>query len=174
MLKNSQDRTKLFNEKKEREKFDDMELLELARKVEESMGREQERAARLRRAGEQKQALLKDIRMKTDMAKGNFSNRKQQELQQKIQKEKRLRRAGLQKIETLERIHRMEWEDDESLREGKGRNPDVERDWTLVCACSSEGQRKRKRGKKLRWTKLARLLSTGGVLRKKLRAVRIL
>ena len=77
-------------------------------------------------------------------------------------------------METLEKLHKMDWQDMEQNDEGKGRTKDMKHTLTLVCATAQEGERKRKRGKKLRWTISAkwRAAEKGIVTRKCKRAAR--
>ena len=68
----------------------------------------------------------------------------------------RLKRAAAQRMEQLERIHRMDWTTTELREEGEGKRAEHEEEgYTDLVMANSQGGRKRKWLKKLRWSTYA-------------------
>ena len=177
MIKRKKIIAEQVKEGKRKEQLEDEELIIIAREIEIEHEKEQNKNKRIQRAQMQKEALLEDIRKKTDKAKQRMSLMINQTTWKELEREKRLIRAGAQKRKTLEalvRLHEMDWEEEESWEEGGGKTMLFRKDFTLVCASSTDGERKRKTGKKLRWTENAkwRAAEKGKVRRKFLRAAR--
>ena len=177
MIKRKKINAEQVKEGKRKEQLENEELVTIAREMESEQKKEEERTKRIQRAQWQKETLLEDIRKKTEEARLRMSIRRNEVKLRDLEREKRLNRAGAQKrktLEDLEKMHMMDWDEIESREEGGGKVIEVRKESTLICASSAEGERKRKRGKKLRWTGNAkwRAAEKGKVRRKYRRAAR--
>ena len=143
---------------KKLEVMEDREMVETLERVE---GEEQEkikRQERLKRAGKQQRDLLEEIRIKAARAKSRLQDRESKELAKALARERRLSRAAIQRNSTLDKLHQMDWSTTAILEEGEGKRMEKERvePFDLIAANSVGWERKRKRGKKLRWSTEAR------------------
>ena len=129
-------------EENKREQQLESDMVKTAEIIELAVRREEERSSRLQRGRDQREALLEDIKKKTEEAKLRMIRRMEQELVLTIERERRLERAGRQQMETLEKLHKMDWQDKEQNDEGKGRTKDMKHTLTLVCATTQEKKRK--------------------------------
>ena len=84
-------------------------MVRTAENMELALRREEEKSSRLQRGRDQREALLEDIRKKTEEAKQRMQRRLEQDLVLKVEREIRLQRAGRQQMELLEKHHKMEW-----------------------------------------------------------------
>ena len=143
-------------EERRREHLAEKELVALTVSTEKEYRDQEARTKRRERAAEQQKHLLEDIKVKTQQAKQRMSERTAEREEREMERERRLKRAAEQRMRTLENIHMMDWSATEAMEEGRGLRNEVGRRLTLICASSAEGDRKRKRMKKLRWTEAAR------------------
>ena len=96
--------------------------------------------------------------MKAEAAKSRIQDRERKELSKPLARERRLSRAAIQRNSTLDKLHQMDWSTTAILEEGEGKRMEKERvePFDLIAANSVGWERKRKRGKKLRWSAWAR------------------
>ena len=156
MLERNKMRAMEIREERRMEQIAEKELVALAVSTEEQHREQEARTKRRGRAAEQQKHLLEDIKTKMQQAKQRMNERTAEREESEMERERRLERAAEQRMRTLEEIHRMDWSATEAMEEGRGLRNEVGRRLTLICASSNEGERKRKRRKKLRWTEAAR------------------
>ena len=158
MIKNQKYRAAARREDIRRGREEELILTLALVATEEQEKKREAREQRQRRAKEQKECLLNDIKTKTEEAKIRLLEKLAREKDKEIAKERRLSKARVEKLKTLEKIHMMDWEKTELMEEGKGLCSGVVLIpmYTLVVGMSGTQERKRKRGKKLRWSSWAR------------------
>ena len=117
--------------------------------TEEQEMKREARENRCRRAKEQKEWLLKDIKTKTEKAKKRVLEKLERDKDKELARERRLSKARAEKMKTLEKLHLMDWEKTELVEEGRGLCIGVVRRamHMLVVGMTGSQEGKRKRGK---------------------------
>ena len=158
MIKNQKLRAVARREETRSRREEELTLMEALVATEEQEKKREAREQRLRRAKEQKEWLLDDIRTKTAEAKKRVLEKVNRDKDKELAKERRLSKARVEKLKTLEKLHMMDWQRTELMEEGKGLSTGVVQSPmnTLVVGMAGSQERKRKRGKKLRWSAWAR------------------
>ena len=170
VLERNREQAKRNREERVREREEGELLIRIADETEQKYKEQEARSERRKRAANQQKQLLQDIRIRAERAQIRLLDNQKEEIERSIGREQRRTRAEEQRAKTLERIHKMDWITTEIKEEGEGKRADAMKKLTLVCATSVEGERKRKRSKKLRWTEAAKWRARGkGQVRRILR-----
>ena len=109
MILQNKKKAELRKEEIRKEQQVESDMVRTAENMELALRREEEKSSRLQRGRDQREALLEDIRKKTEEAKQRMQRRLEQDLVLKVEREIRLQRAGRQQMELLEKHHKMEW-----------------------------------------------------------------
>ena len=109
MILQNKKKAELRKEEIRKEQQVESDMVRTAENMELALRREEEKSIRLQRGRDQREALLEDIRKKTEEAKQRMQRRLEQDLVLKVEREIRLQRAGRQQMELLEKHHKMEW-----------------------------------------------------------------